>query len=83
MIEKTDTRLLISPDEVVKICDRAGTIDSIDIAKDIEDAFLELNSTKSESDKKWLYYKLLATIYDGGRMQGIREMRNRQKGALQ
>lgn len=80
MIGKKTTKLLISPEEIVEICDKAGTIDSIDIARAVEKAYLALNSVTSDKDC-WLYYCLIATIYDAGRIQGIREERAHRKGA--
>lgn len=79
MIEKKHTKELITPEEIVSITGRAGTIDSVDRARDIEQAFFELNKGKACNDSKWAYYCLLSAIYDGGRIQGIREERARQR----
>jgi hypothetical protein len=78
MIEKKETPIMIVPAEIVEICDRAGTIDSIDMAILIERSFRELESTKACHDWKWNYYRLLSTLYDVGRIQGIREERARK-----
>ena len=80
MIEKKNTKEMITAQEIVAICDKAGTIDSIDRARAIEQAFLELNKDDN-TDSKWKYYCMLAAIYDGGRIQGIREEKARQKRA--
>ena len=80
MIEKKHTKELITPEEIVSITGRAGTIDSINRARDIEQAFLELNKGSDCSGNKWTYYCLLSAIYDGGRIQGIREERARKRG---
>ncbi|WP_028518155.1 hypothetical protein [Ruminococcus flavefaciens] len=81
MIEKKNTPIMIVPEEIVSICDRAGTIDSINMARLIEQAFMELESTKTCHDQTWNYYRLISTIYDAGRIQGIREERAHRRGA--
>lgn len=77
MIEKNSPKELISAEEVALVCKRAGTLDSIYRAIDIEKEVWKLN--EHEKDLLWLRRKILAAIYDGGRMQGIREERARQK----
>lgn len=77
MIGKKEVPIMISAEEIVSICDNAGTIDSIDMAIAIEREFRKLESSQTCNDQKWNYYRMLATIYDAGRIQGIREERKR------
>ena len=43
-------------------------------------AYMRFYDPKAEKDKLWYHYCLLAAIFDGGRIQGIREERARRKG---
>lgn len=76
--KKNDRPLYITAQEIAEITDRAGTIDSIMIADEIQAAVLKLQGGKTTS-RRWLYSLIIAAIYDGGRIQGIREERAKAK----
>ena len=78
MFGKNAIQLLISPKETAELSIKAGImISSINIARDIEKAYLELETC---NDCKWLHYGVLAAIFESGRIQGIREERARKRG---
>jgi hypothetical protein len=76
--KKNDRPLYITAQEIAEITDRAGTIDSIMIADEIQAAVLKLQEGKI-TDRRWLYSLIISAIYDGGRIQGIREERAKAK----
>lgn len=76
--KKNERPLYITAQEIAEITDRAGTVDSIMIADEIQAAVLKLQEGKV-TDRRWLYSLIIAAIYDGGRIQGIREERARAK----
>lgn len=77
MIQKENIPELISAEEAAAISYRAGTISSMDRAREIMDAYLKLEPLTD--DQKYYAYCVLATIYDAGRIQGIREERLKRK----
>lgn len=71
---------LITPEEAVAISMRAGTTDEIYIAVAIAEEYERLNFAPND---KWYHIACLyATLYEAGRLQGIREERYRRKKAL-
>lgn len=78
MIQKQKAEIMITAEEVVEIFRRAGTVESLQRARDIEQAYTKLNNIENEPDLTWYKYGLLAAVYDGGRIQGIREERAKQ-----
>lgn len=76
MVQKTTPKELITPAEIAAICKKAGTTDSIDRAIAIEKAVKE-NVSQDVSDL-WLHLLVIGAIYDGGRIQGIREERTKR-----
>lgn len=58
MISKKGIPAYITPEEAAKISRKAQTIDDIDTALSIKQAYMQL-----------------AAVYEGGRMQGVREER--------
>ena len=79
MIEKKDHPLLISAEEVAEICGKAGTTESIDRALNIIAACKKCAVPSNAFGLTWERLCLIASIYDGGRIQGIREERARQQ----
>ena len=69
--------LLVTPIEAVKLT-HYRTIEDFVIVENIENAFSE-HSGYNKSDVIWYYRCLLATIYNAGRIQGIREERLKAK----
>lgn len=70
--------VLITPAEATALSLTAGGTESIYRAKDIYDAFLPVAHEQGYTDS-FAFMCALATIYDAGRIQGIRECRNRKK----
>jgi len=71
MISKTTAPLLISAEEVAKLFKRAGTVGSVERAIAIQRAYSAISSYESSLES----LLVLGAIYDGGRIQGIREER--------
>ena len=73
MISKKGIPAYITPEEAAQISRKAHTIDDIDTALSIKQAYMQLaaaeNSTLTDFDE----LKALAAVYQGGRMQGMRE----------
>ena len=77
MIGKQDIPQLITAQEAVEISRRAGAIDSVNMARDIA---LEWKRTSDGlRGRAFDYWCMLASIYDAGRIQGIREQRQRAR----
>lgn len=76
MIGKRYFDELITAKEVVQICKKYGTFDEMVRARAI---FKEYERTvpKVPKDPSWWFYCMLASVYNGGRIQGIREERQR------
>ena len=72
-----EKRVLITPEEALSLL-RFSTISSIYRAKDLRKAY-EVNQEKHTEGSRWDTMCLLAFIYDVGRIQGIREERERRK----
>ena len=72
--------IMIEVEEIVRLSELT-TVISIDLARAIEKAYKRFYDPKAEKDKLWYHYCLLAAIFDGGRIQGIREERARRKKA--
>lgn len=68
---------LISPQEAVALALKFSTVQSAYIAEDIEREYMK--QTEGEKSPRWRYGWLLATLYNAGRIQGIREERQRRK----
>ncbi len=68
---------LISPQEAVDLALKFSTTQSAFIAEDIEREYMK--QTEGEKSPRWRYGWLLATLYNAGRIQGIREERQRRK----
>lgn len=76
MIGKRYFDELITAKEVVELCSKNGTIDEMMQARAIFEEY-ERTVPKEPKDPNWWFYCMLATIYEGGRIQGIREERQR------
>ena len=74
MIDKLDYELLITPQEAVKLS-QYRPVKDIGICIDIETI---LREQKGEMDKDLFHSLLTATIWNGGRVQGIREERRKK-----
>lgn len=68
---------LIAPTEGVRISHTAGTSDDICRAREIYTAYTE--TYKSDSDTLFTHLCALSAVYLTGRIQGIREERERQR----
>ena len=77
-MEKLNYGLLISPEEAVTLS-RERTISDIRIAEAIEK--IHIAEYSNDDDVRWVYLTLLSTIWNAGRVQGIREERQKRKGA--
>lgn len=82
MIGKRDESQMITAKEAVTISLKAGTVNSMERALDIIDT-LRATAPKFRAwivcGDKWSFYVALGTIYEAGRIQGIREERARAK----
>lgn len=77
MIGKQDTPQLITAQEAVKLSRRAGTIDSLELARNI--AIEWKRTSDGNNDPIFNYLCMLGAIYDAGRIQGIREQRQTRR----
>ena len=78
MIQKNKPKEMITAAAIAEICSRAGSVKSIERALAIEKAMKKLHPTTNKFEKDCLKYLILGAIYDGGRIQGIREERARR-----
>lgn len=79
MIGKRDFPELITPQEIAELCSSYGTTESIERSMNIVQAVRQRESKDSRNDPHWVYYVVLGTIYEAGRIQGIREERLKKK----
>ena len=71
---------LISAKEAIEICLRAGTIDSIEKALPIFEGYKkEFSKECNGSETAFITACALGTVYDAGRIQGIREERKAKR----
>lgn len=70
-------KLLITPQEAVELAGHRS-IDDIYICKDIQDAH-HAHAASSSYGPLWEHFTLLSTIWNAGRIQGIRSERLRRK----
>lgn len=68
---------LITPAEAVKLSLMFSTCQTAYIADDIKEEFM--SQTSGEMDGRFRLGWLLSTLYEAGRIQGIREERQRRK----
>lgn len=61
----------ITAEEAVKLSDQ-NTTNELCTAKDIYDLFQQ---SKQEADLSWKFYNAIATVYNAGRVAGIRQER--------
>lgn len=66
---------MINPVETVELCLQYGTIDSGSIAVEIANRYEE----RTPYTGRYRLFCLLGTVYEAGRLQGIREERARRK----
>lgn len=74
MICKNPVPELITKEEAVNICIRAGTSESVERSCAIYSAFIA-EAHKRGYDDEFAVLFAMATVYDAGRIQGIREER--------
>lgn len=79
MVGKRDFPELITPQEAAELCSSYGTTESMERGRNIAEAVRQSESKKSYNDPHWVYYVSLGTIYEAGRIQGIREERLKRK----
>ena len=75
MLQKNTPKALIKPEEAAALSKLFGTLDDVYRAKDIFDAYLSLCT--GEEDHTYMMMCALAAVYSAGRIQGIREERNK------
>ena len=67
---------LITPQEITAIMKRAGTVGDIERAEAIEREYIKVTGITTFKNDPALHYRcMLATIYQAGRIQGIREQK--------
>lgn len=80
MVGNGKAQLLISPQEAITIARKYGTVDTIDIALEL---YKEWNSQTSTDiwtgHRDFSFMCMLSTIFDAGRIQGIREERQHKQ----
>lgn len=79
MVGKRDFPELITPQEAAELCSSYGTTECITRGRSIAEAVSQRESKNSYNDPHWVYYVSLGTIYEAGRIQGIREERLKRK----
>lgn len=70
--------LLITPQEAVEFS-RFRTIKDLDVCLDILDAFKVSCRLAGAGNYRYWFYRLLGTVWNAGRIQGIRSERLRRK----
>lgn len=75
MTGKRNFKQLISPKEIVELCRTEGTCEEMFTAREIMKEYEK--AVPDKRDYNWWFCCMLATIYEGGRIQGIREERQR------
>ena len=75
MISKKGIPAYITPEEAAQISRKAQTIDDIDTALSIKQAYMQLAAAENSALTDFDELKALAAVYQGGRIQGIREER--------
>lgn len=66
---------LIDPEEIVELCLSYATIDTGNVAAEL----VEHYNRKSPYTGRYRTFCLLATLYEAGRIQGMREERAKRK----
>lgn len=67
---------LITPQEITAIMKRAGTVGDIERAAAIAREYIKVTGITTFKNDHALHYRcMLATIYQAGRIQGIREQK--------
>ena len=79
MISKKGIPAYITPEEAAQISRKAQTIDDIDTALSIKQAYMQLAAAENSALTDFDELKALAAVYQGGRIQGIREERAAKK----
>ena len=80
MVGKRDFPELITPQEAAELCARYGTTECIERGRNIAEAVKQRETESGwNNDPYWIYYVSLGTIYEAGRIQGIREERLKKK----
>ena len=79
MVGKRDFPELITPQEAAELCSSYGTIESMERGRSIAEAVRQSESKHGYNDPYWIYCVSLGTIYEAGRIQGIREERLKKK----
>ncbi|WP_405344632.1 hypothetical protein [Ruminococcus sp.] len=80
MIGKNSAPVLVDIKEDTRIARDYGTVDTVTLAIAIYNEVLKTRIGKpDEQDYKWQRACALATVFDVGRMQGIREERTRRR----
>lgn len=70
-----NSKPLVSAEEAVKISYKNGTIDTVQIAKEVADQWGGVRY----ADRSFNYYCMLAAVYTAGYIHGKREERQRKK----
>lgn len=69
------TPLRIDPGEMVRLTTAHGTLDSVEAAVAIAK---EWERQHGENETEWDVMQMMAAVFDAGRVQGIREARERE-----
>ena len=78
MIGNGKAQLLISPQEAITIARKFGTVDTIDIALELCKEWNSQTSTDIwTGHRDFSFMCMLSAIFDAGRIQGIREERQK------
>lgn len=81
---KTDPEQLVTAEEVVAIMAKAGDVEDIRRAREVAEAYPAENKGTaaflSVLFNEWDFMCLLSNVYQAGRIQGIREQRQKRRG---
>lgn len=78
MVGKYSPQELITPEEAIALFEY-GTIAEMYTAKALFDIYRQRHGV--DADRLWDTMRVLAFVYDTGRIQGIREERSKARGA--
>lgn len=82
MVGKRDFPELITPQEAAELCSHYGTTESMERGRNIAEAVKQRENKDGHNNpywQSWVYNITLGTIYEAGRIQGIREERLKRK----